>query len=75
MTEATISDADRKAVKCLKEYFRRRAWDLKYHTPTDDNFMQWLGDVMKSLRAEEYQHVKQILETDPAFTNRKGKTQ
>ncbi len=75
MTETTISGADRKAVKRLKEYFRRHAWDLKYHTPTDDNFMQWLGDVMKSIRAEEYLRVKHIMETDPAFTKRKGKTQ
>jgi len=30
---------------------------------------------MKSIRAEEYKHVKHILDTDPAFTKRKEKTQ
>jgi len=44
MAEATISDADRKTVKRLREYFRWRARDLKYYDITDDNFIQWLGD-------------------------------
>jgi hypothetical protein len=78
MTEEQVSDItekDRQAVKRLREYFRRRQWDLRkaYRENTDKYFLQWLGDVMQSIHSAEYARVKQVLENDPAFTKRKGK--
>ena len=73
-TASQITTEDHKAVKRLQEHFRRRAWDLKYTAVTDHNFLRWLGDVMESIRSEEYAHVKKVLENDPAFTRRKEKS-
>jgi len=65
-----ITDKDSQAVKQLREYFRRRAWDLKYQADTDEMFLHWLARVLEYNRSAEYDRVKQLLENDPDFQNR-----
>ncbi len=48
---------DYDAVKQLREYYAR-AYDLK----TDIEFMQWITDVMKLIRADDYKRVKATFE-------------
>lgn len=66
-----ITDKDSEAVKRLREYFTRRAHALKYEAVTDETFAKWFADVLQYIRAEEYHRVKQIIENDPEFTQRK----
>ncbi len=61
MTEArtaNLTDSDRDAIKCLREYYRHNHSD----GASDKSFMQWVGDGLKVLRADDMKRVKQVLE-------------
>jgi hypothetical protein len=78
MTEeqaSEITEKDRQAVKRLREYFRRRQYDMRkaYRENTDKYFLQWLGDVMQSIESAEWTRVQKVLQNLPSVKRRKEK--
>ncbi len=62
-----VTEKDREAVKRLRDHYIRGAdgWT------TDESFTAWFAEVLKSIRIEEYQRVKRVMENDPAFDKNK----
>lgn len=69
--ELLIQDKEVEAVKRLRMFYRQRPELVFQYGGSDENFIQWLSDVLKVIRVEEMQSVKKILENDPAFQKEK----
>jgi len=52
-----VTDKDREAVKRLRDYYRRNFAS----GASDESFTLWLKSVLKIIRAEDMQRVKQIM--------------
>jgi hypothetical protein len=52
-----VTDKDREAVKRLRDYYRRNSAS----GASDESFTVWLKSVLKIIRAEDMQRVRQIM--------------
>jgi len=62
MPEAQPTDNDVEAVRRLQMYFRKDPGLVWHYGASDEEFTQWVKDVLKVIRADDMAQVKQGLE-------------
>ncbi|MDP1547387.1 MAG: hypothetical protein Q8L87_15360 [Anaerolineales bacterium] len=62
MNETQATNKDIEAVRRLQMYFRNNPLLVWQYGASDEEFMQWVKNILKVIRAEDMAHVKQVLE-------------
>jgi hypothetical protein len=63
LTDPPKTDKDEETVRGLQRYFRNRPSLVWQYGASDEDFMRWVRNVLKIIRADDMESVKRILET------------
>jgi len=63
MTEQQPTDNDVEAVRRLQMYFRNQPALVWLYGASDEDFMRWVKDVLKVVRADDMAQVKKLFES------------
>jgi hypothetical protein len=62
MAEPQTTDKDSEAVRRLQMYFRNNPALVWQYGASDEDFMRWVKSVLKVIRADDMERVKQLFD-------------